>query len=269
VAQLGRELALGRWVVRQRARWHHPGRGGKPLSRREKQLLDKLGFDWRPQDSLWETRLAQLQAYQRRFGAGKMPSKESDPVLGAWLGWQRKRRAMPAAQRRRLEALGVQWHPVQSHWQQRYRELRAFKQQFGSCNVPNGWPPNPGLGNWVGLQRERQQRRTLPRDQRRLLEKLGFDWVGNPIGPRKTWEERFRQLRNFKRRFGHCQVPALWAENQPLGSWVRHQRVLHQRGKLPVHQFRPLERLGFDWHVARRIYIAPRRRLGGRRHSNP
>jgi hypothetical protein len=262
VPQRGRTAALSAWVVDQRGRWHHPGREGPPLSYRQKQLLDKLGFDWVPIESRWQTRLAELQAYQRRYGVGKVPSKERSPVLAAWLTWQRKRRAMPAVQRRKLEGLGIDWHPVQNHWQRRYRELSAFKQQFGSCSVPQGWPPNPGLGNWVGLQRERRQCGTLPPAQRRLLDKLGFDWVGNPMPPRKSWEERFRQLRDFKQRFGHCQVPALWTENIPLGSWVRHQRVLHKRGKLPAHKRRLLEELGFRWSVARRIYTASPRRAG-------
>jgi hypothetical protein len=225
-------------------------------------LLDKIGFDWRPKDSRWQARLAELQAYQRRHGVGKLPSREAKPGLGTWLAWQRKRRGMPAAQRKQLEALGLEWHPVQSHWQRRYGELRAFQRQFGSCKVPQGWQPNPALGNWVALQRRRRRRGTLATDQRRLLNELGFDWVGNPMPPRKNWEERFRELRNFKQRFGHCQVPAMWAENTPLGAWVRHQRVLHKHGKLPAHQRRRLDELGFRWQVESRIYTASRRRAG-------
>jgi hypothetical protein len=236
-----------------------------PLSARQKQLLNKLGFDWAPKDGRWQTRLAELQAYQRRYGVGKAPSKEANPVLGAWLSWQRKRRAMPSAQRKQLEALRLDWHPVESHWQRRYGELRAFKQEFGCCSVPWGWQPNPGLGNWVRLQRRRRQRGTLASDQRRLLDKLEFDWVGHPMPPRKSWEQRFRELCAFKQRFGHCQVPAVWAENTPLGAWVRHQRVLHQRGELPAHQRRRLEELGFCWRVARRRYTASRRRSASSR----
>jgi hypothetical protein len=258
VPQEGRTAVLGHWVARQRRR--RPGSSGKraPLTRRQTNLLNQIGFDWDPEDSLWETRFAELEACLQRYG--KIPSREVEPVLGAWLHWQRKRRDMPAAQRKRLNALGFEWHPVRSHWQQRYGELRAFKRQFGSCSVPNGWPPNPALGNWVAIQRRRRQRGTLAPDQLRLLEKLGFDWVGNPLPPRKSWDERFRELRSFKQRFGHCQVPALWAENNPLGAWVRHQRVLHQRGKLPEEQRRRLDDLGFCWSVARRIVTAPRRR---------
>lgn len=260
VPQQGRHGLLGRWVTRQRGRWHHPGRQGTPLSARQKQLLNKLGFDWTPKANRWQTRLAEVQAYQRRHGVGTRPTREAEPALGAWLAWQCKRKEMPAAQRKQLDALALEWHPVQSHWRQRYGELRAFKQRFGSCSVPRGWQPNPALGNWVALQRRRRQRGTLAPDQRRLLDELGFDWVGNPIGPRKSWEERFRELRNFRQRFGHCQVPAMWTENTPLGSWVRHQRVLHQHGKLPARQRERLDELGFCWHVADRIYTASRRR---------
>jgi len=262
VPQRGRKAALGHWVTRQRGRSQHPGCEGTPLSPRQKQLLNQLGFDWAPIDSRWQTRLAELKAYQRRHGVGKLPSRQAKPVLAAWLAAQRKRGAMPPAQRKQLEALGLEWHPVSRHWQRRYGELRAFQQQFGSCSVPQGWQPNPALGNWVARQRRRRQRGTLAPDQRRLLDELGFDWVGNPMPSRKSWEERFRELRNFKQRFGHCQVPAVWSENMPLGAWVRHQRVLHQHGKLRAHQRQRLDELGFCWRPARRIYIASRRRAG-------
>ena len=259
VPQHGRTAALGRWVVRQRLRCHQSGRKNRQLSSRQKELLNKLGFEWVPKVSRWQRRLGELQAFQRRHGTGKVPSGEAEPVLGAWVAWQRKRKSMPVAQRKQLEALGLEWHPVQAHWQRRYGELRAFKQKFGSCSVPSGWPPNPGLGDWVTRLRRRGQRGSLTPPQRRQLDQLGFNWVGNPMPPRQSWEERFRELRKFKQRFGHCQVPAAWAENKPLGAWVRHQRVLHHQGELSPLRRRRLDELGFSWRVARRRLTVRRR----------
>jgi hypothetical protein len=257
VSQEGPEPALGRWATRQRINFRQERVKGRRLSARQKQLLDKVGFDWSPEESLWWKRLAEVRAYKAR--EGKLPSSWKEPVLGTWLKVQRQRRrkGMVAAQRKELEALGVQWRPVHTCWERRFAELRAYKKQFGSCTVPSTWKLNTALGNWVASQRERHKRGTLPPEHVRRLDRLGFDWVGNPTGPRVSWEERFRQLREFKRRFGHCQVPAMWAENTPLGAWVRHQRVLHKHGKLPGNQRKRLEGLGFRWKVEKHIITNP------------
>ncbi len=37
---------------------------------------------------------------------------------------------------------------------------------------------------------------------------------------RKTWTERFQQLKEFKQRFGHCKVPKGWSEDPKLARWV-------------------------------------------------
>ncbi len=38
---------------------------------------------------------------------------------------------------------------------------------------------------------------------------------------RKTWTERFQQLKEFKDRFGHCKVPKGWNEDPKLARWVQ------------------------------------------------
>src|SRR5262249_39956889 len=114
----------------------------------------------------------------------------------------------------------------------------------GHCDVPGEWPENPELGLWVANLRQRPYR--LSGLQKRLLNQLGFDW-----SPSETfWKERLSELEEFKRRFGHCNVPAKWAENSALGTWVYEMRT---RGKkaIPSHRRREIETLGFDWEPTR------------------
>ena len=40
-------------------------------------------------------------------------------------------------------------------WDERFGELKRYKERFGDCNVPEGWPENPQLANWVNTQRTR------------------------------------------------------------------------------------------------------------------
>jgi Helicase associated domain len=58
------------------------------------------------------------------------------------------------------KALVCQIHgkpPSESHmsWDQRYEQLVEFQKEYGHCDVPLGWEPNPALYYWVFNQRQR------------------------------------------------------------------------------------------------------------------
>jgi Helicase associated domain len=69
----------------------------------------------------------------------------------------------------------------------------------------------------------------------------------------EKWDMSFDQLREYKRRYGHCNVPYLWESNIPLSQWVkrqRHQKKLKDQGRhsnLTDDRERLLEGLGFCW----------------------
>ncbi len=65
--------------------------------------------------------------------------------------------------------------------------------------------------------------------------------------PRKRdeWERRFTELQAFRRRFGHCRVPANWPENRMLAKWAVAQR--QRWGHSSIAQLRRLHRLGLDF----------------------
>ncbi|EJK46475.1 hypothetical protein THAOC_34853, partial [Thalassiosira oceanica] len=60
------------------------------------------------------------------------------------------------------------------YWNDRYRELVAYKAEHGDCNVSQSQKP---LGKWVDNQRQLQRRGELREGRVKELEKLGFVWV--------------------------------------------------------------------------------------------
>mmetsp|Transcript_4283 Transcript_4283/g.12076 ORF Transcript_4283/g.12076 Transcript_4283/m.12076 type:complete len:90 (+) Transcript_4283:184-453(+) len=79
-----------------------------------------------------------------------------------------------------LEALGFDWDPRGTQWEERLGELKAYKAAHGDCLVPWEYPDNPQLRYWVVNQRHRYHRREISADRAARLEALGFDW--NPLG---------------------------------------------------------------------------------------
>jgi Helicase associated domain len=136
-----------------------------------------------------------------------------------------------------VERLGVTWD-------ERYGELKRFKERFGHSIVPVAWSENPKLGHWVSTQRTLRNARKLSPSREAKLDEVGFLWELND----PAWEQRFSELLSYKRGFGDCNVPSRWKENPQLGAWVGRQRTLERANNLPSERQLRLDSLGFIWN---------------------
>merc|ERR1712238_374409 len=89
----------------------------------------------------------------------------------------------------------------------------------------------------------------LTQEQIDKLTSWNFTWsTGFVVPPKKTWEERFQELLDYKSQNGHVKVPQLYPV---LGNWVHTQRqeVSHlKRGlttRITVEQIEKLKSVGF------------------------
>ena len=143
----------------------------------------------------------------------------------------------------RLEAIGFMWDPIENVWNQRFQELAAYKNRFGDCNASLKWNENPELGVWCSHQRQAFKQGKLSPERITRLEELGFPWVRFD----SAWEKMFGPLIDYKKRFGNCNVPQGWNEDQKLGRWVSTQRRLRKKGQLSPERIARLSELGFVW----------------------
>jgi hypothetical protein len=70
-----------------------------------------------------------------------------------------------------------------------------------------------------------------------------------------AWEQRFKELKAFKKEHGHCNVPVQYPPNRPLGLWVSNARSRKKTGKLSKERIRCLEELGFCWALINQLAI--------------
>ena len=224
--------------------------------------LQRLGFVWDCDTDQWELRFVELEAFKGLYGHCFVPRQwRENRRLGTWVHNQRvrKRRGEVGPERiRRLEAIGFEWFPRRESdrlrgayarceaWERMFRQLEKFQQQYGHCRVPRKRPGNQRLATWVFKQRQLQRRGQMPPDWFRRLDAIGFAWEATEFA-NQGWLKSWARLMEFRRRFGHCHVPATWREDKALGGWVATQRALRKKGLLTEETVRRLDEIGFVW----------------------
>jgi hypothetical protein len=124
-----------------------------------------------------------------------------------------------------------------------FARLLTFKEKTGCCDVPRGSPENVQLAIWAHAQRRLYKFGRLSSERVQRLTALGFEW--DPLTA--AWEEMFAHLVRYKERFGHCNVPAKWPEDQQLRRWIGNQRQFRKTKRLSRQRVRRLDNVGFDW----------------------
>lgn len=133
----------------------------------------------------------------------------------------------------------------EQRWENYFRQLMAYKDKNGNCNVPL---TQGKLGQWVKNQRDAHTRRgskELLKERIKRLNGIGFVWkVRHEYVP---WDERFDQLVKYKEDHGDCNVSQKYKANPQLGEWVQNTRKGYKNGKLPKKQIKRLQGIGFKW----------------------
>lgn len=216
----------------------------------------------------FEEMLFQLILYKSEHGTCAIPKTyNGHRNLGRWASEMRNAhlrggdRAPTTEQVTVLRTVGFPLLPASEQgFQDKLRELRAFKEKHGHCQVPTA--KAGALGRWVNAQRVAYSARSkgpqspsayvLTQSRIDALNDVGFVWK---IKDRTTFEARFEELKAFKAVHGHTKVPQHYQENKPLGKWVTKQRYCHtlklagQKSGLTDERISMLNAIGFEWNV--------------------
>ena len=123
-------------------------------------------------------------------------------------------------------------------FQKRLTQLQSYIKQHGHGSIPYPYKSNPSLGIWANnLRRQytiKQQctARSIPykgylsTERIDTLTEAGFDFKSLT---ERTFQLRLKDLKKFKERYGHVNVPEVYVENKELGYWVTNLRSLYRR----------------------------------------
>lgn len=124
-------------------------------------------------------------------------------------------------------------------WNERYMLLIDFKKEFGHCNVPDKTIcKGCELGRWVTRQRVRKPK--LSPDRILRLNSIGFVWNIYKY----VWAKRFAELKEYKCKYGHCNVSKGDEGYLTLANWLVKQRQHIKKGKLSESQINDLNQIG-------------------------
>ncbi len=149
-----------------------------------------------------------------------------------------------------LNQIDFVWHV--NTWNERYEELKAFKDQFGHFLVPTDYQ-NKQLRPWITTQRShyrflQEGKPSQLTDERiEMLDKIGFPWK-----TREDWQTRYQELVQFIEENGNCAVPRNYNRFPKLYRWVNCQRMEYQKytegstSRLKADQISLLENVGFE-----------------------
>jgi hypothetical protein len=151
----------------------------------------------------WTEKFEELLDFRLKNGHCLVPNAfKQNPPMAEWVKRQRyqykirnegKHSTMSDDRITALEKLGFVWNSHDAVWEERLKELKAFKAIFNDCNVPSNYAPNPQLAIWVKRQR-RQYKFFTKGDSTTMtpyridrLNELGFAWDGRK--PKRSYPE--------------------------------------------------------------------------------
>lgn len=238
----GQEKEITQWAAIQRRLQHR-------LPAILKNKLLAIGFDFEEQEPSWEESFTLLASFYQAHGHTILPEDDlSYASLRDWLLLQvGNQQYLTEDQSQKLNSLGVDWEMVTSkglRWQRQFLKLKAFFQVHGHSRVPQKWPQDPSLANWVRVQRRVFGQQRMPENRVRLLRGLDFTWHIQTAFDQQ-WAGYYNQLAAFHQEHGHCHVPGKF---KSLAGWIERQRLARAKGLLPAEREIKLNGLGFTWN---------------------
>ncbi|CAJ1896734.1 unnamed protein product [Cylindrotheca closterium] len=258
------------------------------LSNEQLERLESLDFVWETQPkkkasqhASWDHMIGRLERFQQKHGHTKV-TNEDDSKLFNWCKYIRysyghqiessltnsTRTTLPRLAKgklKQLQEIGFDWGTRRKvrQWDVMFPRLTSFHVAHGHVNVTP--TDDLELYQWVNRMRYNYQhqalnitttarRPRLAKAKLATLNEMGFIWQSNSTSPEKpkaTWEDRYQELCDFKKKHGHCYVSS--TENKPLYVFCNKQREEFRKYKvgnftsMTEKRIRLLSKIQFEW----------------------
>lgn len=234
---------LGFWVAKQRYYYRTRDRPTSYITPERIKRLEQIGFQWvykrhagfeRKEYGNWHGNYQELVKFQKQYGHCWVPLRDEFKQLGQWVRDQRKMHRSSRLRKDRIELLekiGFQW----------------------IC-----WDRPPSIKQLKG-ERVTTENKNNHDTQNQPMLSISISQIPdaqycsdlNEI----KWLRRFKELKQFKKEHGHCNIPRIYEPNVSLGIWVQKQRQNHksmmenESSNIIKEREEKLEKIGFVWKI--------------------
>ena len=256
-------IKLGQWIRRMRAKYHL-----NKLDNINIEKLNELGMCWRVVGKInekgitishpeiktkWDKTYDLLEEYKEKHGNIDVPTQYvvDNIQLGRWLGTQRnmyKENKLSEERIKKLNELGMNWDLKEGYWDENYKLLLQYKEEYGDANVPVKYEINGvKLGMWLYTQRSLYNQHKLSQEYINKLNELEIDWKRKK---RISLDEYFKLLEEYKKEYGNIDVPRDYKiDDINLGIWLQSQRKLYRKNKLSEKLIERFNKMGVKWNI--------------------
>ncbi|MFL6072473.1 MAG: Helicase associated domain protein [Mycobacteriales bacterium] len=252
-------VRLGDWLHNQRT-------NRARLASARKTLFAEHGISLDPTDTnqveqeRWQRELAAATLYQRRHGHLHPQGEETIALNGRTIRigaqikrWRASHRAgeLRSEQIVALDALGMEWDPNETRWQECLAIARHFFTEHGHLRPPSRSPDKEirRLYKWLDSQRVGRRKGTLSARRIAALDELGMVWEPHL----DAWNDCLAAATEYYQTHGHLKMKPGGHKTpggRDLGTWIFEQRTRHQAGRLTPSQIAALEAIGMIWRPA-------------------
>ncbi|KAL7537210.1 hypothetical protein ACHAXR_007654, partial [Thalassiosira sp. AJA248-18] len=223
---------------------------------------------------LWETRCNELVEYKRKHGHCTV-SKLHDKTLCAWVRTQREQYRnsnLFKGRYERLNLLGFSFKAksrdtsnmiAAKQWENCCQQLGEYHKIHGHCDVKvykphekKKLPPGEdvGLGDWVMLMHKLYRKGDLDQAKYDRLTEVGWKPHLENCSREdvRKWELMYETMVAYKNKFGNCDVPTKYPQNQPLANWTIMQRDRFRQNRMSQDRIDKLRVLDFQFKAYER-----------------
>ena len=178
--------------------------------------------------------------------------------LGSWVNTQRyayQTNTLLRYRKIKLNELGMIWNSFDYTWNKYYTLACNYYTKYGNLDVPTGYKTKDGinydaeglpLANWIHIQRNQYQTKTLYEEREYLLNLIGMIWNCYD----NTWESYYDLACQYYESNGNLVVNFDYVSNNLcLGHWISEQRQEYRLGKLSQYRIDKLEDIGMVWNT--------------------
>jgi glycerol-3-phosphate cytidylyltransferase-like family protein len=226
-------------------------------------------------DLRWDENFRNLRAFFESSGQSDMRSLPKDKRLRMWvsrqkLEYKKKCKGQPAMMTDErvelLKSIGFSFDAIRERsWDKVYQKLCDYVQRNGgvfpyqSEDGDSLDAEGRRLSMWCQHQRVNysfyrsmgeSRRSTLMTEERiAKLDEINFSWSLRD----SFWDDKYEELKAYRRHHGDCLVPAAYVANMSLSKWVERQRTAYallKEGKptrMTQHRLALLNQLDFVW----------------------